>query len=112
MDNDVFTKLTEKLKAPNSTHLLRILHMTITPEEGELLIEMPAPTSELATKLHRNEDDIKTSVASLLKRGLLMGSPQGLMLPKNRIMLHHTCLSASAELSDPEVNKIWKEWYD
>jgi Na+-translocating ferredoxin:NAD+ oxidoreductase subunit B len=112
MDNDVFIKLTEKLKAPNSTYLLRILRLTITPEEGELLLELPASTSELATKLHRNEDDIKQSMASLLKRGLLMGSPQGLMLPKNRIMLHHTSLSTLAEISNPEVTKIWKDWYD
>jgi ferredoxin len=112
MDTDVFTKLTEKLKAPNSTYLLRILHLTITAEEAELLLELPALTSELAVKLHRNEDDIKQSIASLLKRGFLMGSPQGLMLPKNRIMLHHTSLSTLAELSNPEVNKIWKEWYD
>ena len=41
-----------------------------------------------------------------------MGSPQGLKLPPNCIMLHHTCLTALPELTDPEMTKIWKEWYD
>ena len=59
MGNDIFTKLTERLKSPNSKYLLRILHQTITPEEGELLLELPAPTAELAKKLPRSEDDIK-----------------------------------------------------
>jgi ferredoxin len=112
MSEDVFIKLTERLKAPNSKYLLSILQKTITPEEGELLLEMPASTPELAKILHKNENDIKVSIASLLKRGMLTGSPQGLKLPKNSIMLHHTCLSTSRELSDPEVNKIWKEFYE
>jgi ferredoxin len=112
MDNDVFIKLTERLQAPNSKYLLRILEKTITTEEGELLLELPVPTSELAIKLHKSENDIKASIASLLKRGLLTGSPQGLKLPRNSIMLHHTCLSTLRELSDPEVNKIWKEFYE
>jgi ferredoxin len=112
MYNDVFIKLTERLKAANSKYLLRIINKTITSEETELLLELPAPTSELAIKLHRTENDVKASIASLLKRGWLMGSPQGLKLPPNCIMLHHTCLTALPELTDPEVTKIWKEWYD
>jgi len=69
MYNDVFIKLTERLEAPNSKYLLRIINKTITPEETELLLELPAPTSELAIKLHRTENDVKASIASLLKRG-------------------------------------------
>jgi len=112
MSDDVFNKLTEKMKSPNSKYLLSILRKTITPEEGELLLELPAPSAELAKKLHKKEGVIINNIASLLKRGLLMESSQGLTLARDPISLHDTSLSTFPELSDPEVNKIWKEWYE
>ena len=47
---DVYTELVERLNYTGSESLLRVLQKLFTPDEGRLLLQLPAEPSELARK--------------------------------------------------------------
>lgn len=109
--HEVYTKLADRLKHPESTYLLQILQKIITPDEGRLLLELRLPPAELAAKLIRNEEEVDSTIQDLWRRGLLWATPdEGCYFPSDALWLHD--ISLLVEPLDPEVRQLWKDWYE
>jgi hypothetical protein len=57
---DVYKKLAEKYGVPDSELFTRVLNAMITPEEGEILLELQSPitVTELARKTNIDENQL------------------------------------------------------
>ena len=92
-EGDVYLKLAEGWGYPNSSRFLRILETIMTPEEGRLLLGLPAPTpEELAKRLNMDEKSVKTKLHELARRGL-------------RQISHAGCLRLVMRLSPPVATR-------
>jgi electron transport complex protein RnfB len=70
---EVFYKLAEKYGVPGSELFYKVLEAMITPQEGDLLLELWAPmTAEaLIKKLNADENYIRNRLAAMTKKGVL-----------------------------------------
>lgn len=67
--SDVYTELMERLNYPRSEYLLRILRKLMTPEEGQLLLALPAEPAELAQKSGLDEETVQRKPQDFPRRG-------------------------------------------
>lgn len=109
--SEVYTRLAAKLNYPPSEYLLRILARTMTPEEGELLLELPLPADEIATKLGRDEGHVSAKLEELLRRGLAIPVKGKCFFARDVIQLHDSTLSVKDERVDDELLNLWKAFY-
>ncbi len=68
---DAYDVLTEKVRYPNSKTLRQILELWCTPEEAQVLAELPSQVDEIANKLNRDPETVKEQIASLYERELV-----------------------------------------
>ena len=68
---DVFTKLAEKVKAPPESYVPEIFSKLTTPEEGEMMLALPATPKELAEKFQMNEEAAKRKLDEFVMKGLV-----------------------------------------
>ena len=69
--SDVYDKLTYKLRFTESRTLRRIFELSCTPEEAQVLAELPAPSDEIARKLNRGKETVDNQIEDLFQKGLL-----------------------------------------
>jgi len=69
--SDVYTRLADKLKVPPSSHIPEIIGKLVTPEEGEMLLALPATPKEFAEKFQMNEDTAKNKLDEFVRKGLV-----------------------------------------
>jgi NAD-dependent dihydropyrimidine dehydrogenase PreA subunit len=110
--DDVYTQLAAKLKYPPSEHLLKILGKTMTPEEGELLLQLPLSAQEIASNLGRDDASVSEKLDELVRRGLAIPVKGKLFFSRNVVQLHDSTLSVYDERVDDELLRLWKEFYD
>lgn len=70
---DVYNKLGEKLKVPPSSYIPEVISKLVTPEDAEMLLELPATPKELAETLKMNEDTAKRKLDEFVRKGLAFG---------------------------------------
>ena len=68
--SDVYTRLAEKVKAPPESYIPEIISKLVTPEEGEMLLALPATPKELADKFGLGEDAAKRILGEWVGKGL------------------------------------------
>ncbi len=112
--NDIYVKLLQRLKYPNLTseYLLAIMRRLITPEEGVLLLELPAEPADLAQKLGLHEDTIRRKLQELMEKGVIIGTSKGLRLVRDVIQFHDASLSSSEKWVDTDLLEMWKGLYE
>jgi len=71
MSSEIYNKLSERLGFPSSEYLPRILEKMLTPEEGEVLIELRFQPDEIARKLSIDENEVKRRLEGLRQRGII-----------------------------------------
>jgi len=108
--DEAYTKIAVKFNYPESDSLLRILQKSMTPEEGRLMLELPLPAAELATKFNSTEEKINNTLHDLWHRGLLSLTPEGYAMHSSVIWLHDWSLAPDS--LDPELIQLWRDWYD
>ena len=59
---DVFAKLTLRMKYPRSERLRKIFKKLITWDQAEILLELPAPAEEIASKLNRDKETVNKQI--------------------------------------------------
>ncbi len=67
---EVYTKLAEKVKAPKYSLIPEIISKLVSPEEGEMLLSLPATPKELAAKFNLSEDAAKRKLDEFVRKGL------------------------------------------
>jgi hypothetical protein len=105
---NVFNKLTEKYGVPGSELFIKVLEAMITPDEGDLLLELfTHMTAEaLIKKLNADENYIRNRLAVMTKKGVLDLIKDTYSTPKSLIFfcLHTVNMSAITD-------KLWTDFF-
>jgi Na+-translocating ferredoxin:NAD+ oxidoreductase subunit B len=110
---DLFDKLAVLVGAPGSKRFARVLEAMLTPEEAQLMLDIPemTTTEQLAAKLHRDPGALQKTLEDLASRGLIMSSKAGFAAPRNIVMFHHSAIGYIKEELRPQINPIWSDFY-
>jgi NAD-dependent dihydropyrimidine dehydrogenase PreA subunit len=110
-ENDVFNKLAAKWNLPGSQGLIRLMEIGITPDEGELLLELNWWTTpqELAKKLNVDEETIQPKLEGLMKRGWVRARKGTYNAAPN--MLSTMPVSALPGVPVEKLNALWTDFY-
>jgi Pyruvate/2-oxoacid:ferredoxin oxidoreductase delta subunit len=111
--DDVYSELNTKLKYPQSEYLRRILRKLVTPEEGELLLQLPAQPADLAQKTGMDEEAAQHKLQEFMERGLIIRTSKGLFcLARDMTQLHDANLSSAEKWVDTELLDLWRDFRD
>src|SRR5512136_583253 len=110
----IFTSVLQKINVPdpNSAHMHKIIRKLITPEEGELLLALPAEPTDLARKTGVPEETIQRRLREFMEKGLVVPTSKGLRLVRDVLQFHDANLSSSVKWVDTELLDMWKDWYE
>ena len=111
MASDVYSELLTKLNYFGSAHLRPVMQKLVTPEEGRLLMELPAEPAELAEKLGWDEESVSSQLAELRQRGLVVDTRKGPQFLRSVPQLHDITTCSAGEWVDTELLDLWKEFY-
>ena len=111
---DIYVRLLEKMNCPNpnSEYMRKIVRKLVTPEEGELLLELPAEPAELARKSGMTEDTVQRRLREFTEKGLVIPTSKGLRMVRDVIQFHDANLSSSEKWVDGELLDMWKHFYE
>ena len=110
--SDVYTELVARLNYTGSERLHRIMQKLVTPEEGKLLLELPADIPALAQKLGVEEEALKQKLHELMERGLVIPTSKGYCFARDMTQLHDSTLSSAERWIDTEILDMWKEFQE
>ncbi|GAG01140.1 unnamed protein product, partial [marine sediment metagenome] len=110
--SDVYTELMARLKYPQSERFRRVLQKLMTPEEGKLLLELPAEPAELARKSGMDEETVQRKLQEFMERGLAIPTSKGVCFARDMTQLHDSNLSSAEKWIDTELLDLWKEFRD
>lgn len=106
---DVYTELVERLNYTGSESLLRVLQKLFTPDEGRLLLQLPAELSDLAHKSGTDEETVQRKLEEFIERGLVIPTSKGFCFARDVTQLHDSTLSSDEKWIDTEILDLWKE---
>ncbi len=110
--NAVYVELAKKLKCPGSERLLKILRKLVTPDEGRLLLEVPAEADELARKTGMDRDTVDLKLRQFVEQGIVIPTSKGLRLARDVTQLHDANLSSADRWLDTELLDLWKDFHE
>jgi len=106
---DVYTELVERLNYTGSESLLRVLQKLVTPEEGKLLLALPAEPAELAQESGMDEGTVQRKLREFVERGLVIPTSKGPCFARDVTQLHDSTLSSAEKWIDTELLDMWKD---
>jgi ferredoxin len=109
---ELYRQLAARLQYPNSPYVLRIVERMFTPEEGALLLQLPAPIDDLAQQLGLESDEVRVRLRRLLARGAVIATAKGLSFCPHIGVLHDTALSSEGAALNQEELDVWKAFYE
>jgi len=109
---DVYGELIDRINYPRSDYLLRVLQKLVTPEEGQLLLDLPAEAAELAGKWGMDEETANAKLQEFQERGLAVKTRKGVLFDRDIVQLHDSTLSSSEKWVDTELLDLWKEFWE
>jgi len=109
---DVYAELMTKLNYVNSDYLRRVLQKLVTPEEGRLLLKLPADPAELAQELGWDVETVNRKLRELQERGLVVTTRKGLRFVRDVTQLHDITTASSDKWVDTELLDLWREFYE
>lgn len=109
---DVFQKLAQLLNSPQSRYVPRLLETLITPEQGEMILHLPASAKELAQKLRKDEHRVSQSLEDLMKKGLAIPRVKDgetrYFFVRSTLQFHDS--SGVYEPAGKEFQDLWRQW--
>lgn len=111
-ETSVYLRLAERLKSPQSRYLPRIFEELVTPEEGEMLLAMPASARELAQRFHTDEAAVVEGLERLIAKGLAIPRTRegetSYFLVRSVLQFHDS--TAVHQGASPEFINLWRQW--
>ena len=105
---DVFARLTLLMRYPKSQRLRAIFEKLLTLEEAEILLELPAPSEEIALKMNLDKETVDAKIEELYQKGLAVPTSKGYFPPRAIVQLHDTTLTDPGLTT--EVADLWQEF--
>lgn len=111
--SDIYNELMAGLKYPPSERWRRVLEKLIRPEEGELLLKLPALPGEFAERTGMTEDEARNKLQEFMERGLVIRTSQGVFcFAHDMTQLHDANLSSADKWIDAELLDLWRDFRD
>lgn len=111
--DDIYTELNARLNYPQSDYLHRILRKLVTPEEGKLLLQLPAEPAELAQKSGLSKEEAQRKLQEFMERGLVVRTSKGIFcFAHDMTQLHDANLSSADKWIDTELLDLWRDFRD
>jgi electron transport complex protein RnfB len=111
---EIYTNLLQKINVPDpsSERMHRIIRKLVTPEEGELLLALPAEPADLARKTGMPEETVQRKLQEFMEKGMVVPTSKGPRLVRDVLQFHDANLSSSDKWVDTELLDLWKDWYE
>jgi len=122
---DVYQRLAGKVNFPKSKFIRQVLRKLVTPDEGEMLLALPAPLSELAQKFQMDEAMVEQKLDEFVRKGVCMPlEKEGVLrhfCVNNIIQVHdatiHATINKKYEPVQDEIVRLWQnfretEWFE
>jgi ferredoxin len=110
--SDVYGKLLEVMKSQQSKYLGPILAKLITPQQAELLLQLPASAGELAAKFQRNEGEIAGQLEDMIRKGMVIprvrDGKTSYFFVRSILQFHDS--TGVYEPVEKEVEDLWRQW--
>jgi ferredoxin len=85
----------------------------VTPEEGKMLLKLPAQPAELAQEMGLDEGETERRLLEFMERGLVIRTSKGLFcLPHDMTQLHDANLASAEKWIDTELLDLWLDYRD
>jgi len=102
---DVYQRLAGKVNFPKSKFIRQVLRKLVTPDEGEMLLALPASLSELAQKFQMDEAMVEQKLDEFVRKGVCMP------LEKEGV-LRHFCVNNIIQVHDATIHATIKKKYE
>ena len=103
-EKEVYVKLAGKVNFPQSRFIRQVFQKLVTPEEGEILLALPASTAELAGKSGMDESAVARKLDELVRKGVCMP------LVKDGVE-RHFCVNNVIQVHDATIHATLNKKY-
>lgn len=103
-ENDVYVRLAGKVSFPRSRYIRQIFRKLVTPEDGEMLLALPATPSELAGRFQMDEATANKKLDEFARKGV------AIPLEKEGV-LRHFCVAHIIQFHDASIHATINEKY-
>ena len=104
-NTNVYQELAARVQMPTSRWIPKILEKIITPEEGQILLELPLSIAEYAEKYGVDEAAAKRILEEFANKGVC------LPLPKDGVE-KYCCVSSIIQVHDATIHGVLNKNYD
>src|ERR1035437_4670117 len=106
VENDIYTRLSEKVGVTGYPRYVRLLEAILTPAETELICDLADGKSkdELMRKLKIDEKTLSARTDDLLRKGCLQQRGTSYVIPQSPRFFHRRG-------DTPELQKLWHEFF-
>jgi NAD-dependent dihydropyrimidine dehydrogenase PreA subunit len=106
VENDIYTRLSEKVGVTGYPRYVRLLEAMLTPAETELICDLADGKSkdELMRKLKIDEKTLSARTDDLLRKGCLQQRGTSYVIPQSPRFFHRRG-------DTPELQKLWHEFF-
>ncbi len=113
-ETDVYQALCERMNAGESKLIRQAWELLVTPEEGSMLLELPADAEQLAEKFNLDVDTVKERMEELVVKGVVIPlNKEGIeryFLPRGAGGLFESASHVSHKIVGDKLLDIWSEW--
>ncbi len=112
-ENEVYSKLSERLGAPGSQRFVKILKAMVTQEEAQLMLELqkPASVEELAGRLKTDPKEIRAKLEAMKEKGIVNSIDGKYVSHGNIVMFHHQAHAIIPENLKPSIYPLWEDFF-
>jgi formate hydrogenlyase subunit 6/NADH:ubiquinone oxidoreductase subunit I len=112
MYRDKYThELAERSGKTDSKAMHKILELAMTEDEARFILELPAPTEELAAKFKMDTKAVEEKILAFAQRGLLSPSGKGYHFNNIPAIFHDNILSSKPQYIPDKMSELWMELY-
>jgi Na+-translocating ferredoxin:NAD+ oxidoreductase subunit B len=107
-NTESYRKLAERYGVAGSEPFIKVLKALITPEEGEILLELPNPLTlaELAGKVSIEPTRLQKMLDDMARRGVVRLVNNGYTLPPHIMLMCH-----GTQNKNDEVDRLWTDFF-
>jgi Pyruvate/2-oxoacid:ferredoxin oxidoreductase delta subunit len=118
MEADVYVRLATKVNFPKSRFIRQVFSKLVTPEEGEMILALPATPAELAGQFNISESEAAAKIDEFVRKGVVMPLEKNGVLKhfpvNNVIQVHdatiHATLNRRYEPVQDEIVPLWRKF--
>jgi ferredoxin len=124
-ESDVYMRLAGKVNFPKSRYIRQVFRKLVTPEEGEMLLALPASHSDLAERFQMDEATVNKKLDEFVRKGVALPLEKGGVLRHfcvaHIIQFHdasiHATINKKYEPVQDEIVELWQqfretEWFE